>query len=196
MGYFYLIIAIIGEVIGTTYLKSTNNFSEFLPSTYVVLGYTTAFYFMMLAMKTIPVAITYSIWAAVGISAITILSALKYKEIPDLLAILGLGLIIVGVIILVFFSGELVWRDRDVQINEVIDSTPHSSLAPLFSKTISLLSLSVLIHFTLALIAIIYQLLMGYNEIEFSLYIKDFLYNLQTSSPKNLYIAYGESDGS
>jgi small multidrug resistance pump len=104
MGYFYLLIAIIGEVIGTTYLKSTNNFSEFLPSTYVVLGYGTAFYFMMLAMKTIPVAITYSIWAAVGISAITILGALKYKEIPDLLAILGLGLIIVGVIILVFFS--------------------------------------------------------------------------------------------
>ena len=104
MGYFYLLIAIIGEVIGTTYLKSTNNFSEFLPSTYVVLGYGTAFYFMMLAMKTIPVAITYSIWSAVGISAITILGALKYKEIPDLLAILGLGLIIVGVIILVFFS--------------------------------------------------------------------------------------------
>ena len=104
MGYFYLLIAIIGEVIGTTYLKSTNNFSEFLPSTYVVLGYGTAFYFMMLAMKTIPVAITYSIWSAVGISAITILGALKYKEIPDLLAILGLGLIIVGVIVLVFFS--------------------------------------------------------------------------------------------
>ena len=59
---------------------------------------------MMLAMKTIPVAITYSIWAAIGISAITILGALKYKEVPDLLAILGLGLIIVGVIILVFFS--------------------------------------------------------------------------------------------
>jgi ABC-2 type transport system permease protein len=40
------------------------------------------------------------------------------------------------IIILVFFSGELVWRDRDVQINEVIDSTPHSSLVPLFSKAL------------------------------------------------------------
>ena len=104
MGYFYLLIAIIGEVVGTTYLKSTNNFSELIPSTYVVFGYATAFYFMMLAMKTIPIAITYSIWAAVGISAITILGALKYKEIPDLMALLGLGLIIVGVIILVFYS--------------------------------------------------------------------------------------------
>ena len=59
---------------------------------------------MMLAMKTIPIAITYSIWAGIGISAITILGALKYKEIPDMLAILGLLLIILGVIILVFFS--------------------------------------------------------------------------------------------
>ncbi len=104
MGYFYLFIAIIGEVIATTYLKSTNNFTEFLPSTYVVIGYGTAFYFMMLAMKTIPIAITYSIWAGIGISAITILGALKYKEMPDMLAILGLFLIILGVIILVFFS--------------------------------------------------------------------------------------------
>ena len=104
MGYFYLFIAIVGEVIATTYLKSTNNFTEFLPTTYVVIGYGTAFYFMMLAMKTIPIAITYSIWAAIGISAITILGALKYKEIPDILAILGLFLIILGVIILVFFS--------------------------------------------------------------------------------------------
>ena len=58
MGYFYLLIAIIGEVVATTYLKSTNNFSELIPSTYVVIGYGTAFYFMMLAMKTIPIAIT------------------------------------------------------------------------------------------------------------------------------------------
>ena len=104
MGYFYLFIAIVGEVIATTYLKSTNNFTEFLPTTYVVIGYGTAFYFMMLAMKTIPIAITYSIWAGIGISAITILGALKYKEIPDMLAILGLFLIVLGVIILVFFS--------------------------------------------------------------------------------------------
>ena len=104
MGYFYLFIAIVGEVIATTYLKSTNNFTEFLPTTCVIIGYGIAFYFMMLAMKTIPVAITYSIWAGIGISAITILGAFKYKEIPDMLAILGLFLIIIGVIILVFYS--------------------------------------------------------------------------------------------
>ena len=104
LGFFYLFIAIIGEVVATTYLKSTNNFSELIPSLFVVLGYGTAFYFMMLAMKTIPIAITYSIWSAAGISAITIIGALKYREIPDFLAILGIGLIIAGVILLVFYS--------------------------------------------------------------------------------------------
>jgi small multidrug resistance pump len=104
LGYLYLLIAIIGEVVATTYLKSTNNFTEVMPTTYVVTGYGIAFYFMMLAMKTLPIAITYSIWAGVGISAITILGALKYKEVPDLMALIGIGLIIIGVIILVFYS--------------------------------------------------------------------------------------------
>jgi small multidrug resistance pump len=104
LGYLYLLIAIIGEVIATTYLKSTNNFTEVMPTTYVVTGYGVAFYFMMLAMKTLPVAITYSIWSGVGISAITILGTLKYKEVPDLMALIGIGLIIIGVIILVFYS--------------------------------------------------------------------------------------------
>jgi|TARA_B110000914_G_scaffold204814_1_gene199507 small multidrug resistance pump len=104
MGYIYLLIAITGEVIGTTYLKSSNNFSALIPSTCVVIGYGAAFYFMMLAMKTIPIAITYSIWAGVGIAAITLIGALKYKEVPDLMALIGLFLIILGVIILVFYS--------------------------------------------------------------------------------------------
>ncbi len=81
-------------------------------------------------------------------------------------------------IILVFFSGELVWRDRDVQVNEVIDSTPHSTLIPLFSKTLSLFSLSIVIHLVLVFLAIIYQLIMGFTQIEFSLYVKDYIYNM------------------
>ena len=81
-------------------------------------------------------------------------------------------------IILVFFSGELVWRDRDVNVNEVIDSTPHSTLIPLFAKTLSLFSLSIVIHFILVIIAIIYQLINGYSNIELSLYFKDYLYNM------------------
>ena len=104
MGYFYLIIAIVGEVIGTISVKNSDGFSHPIHTMLVVVGYGIAFYFMMLSMKTIPVAISYSIWAGVGITAIAIISAIQFREIPDLYAILGLAFIIVGIVILISLS--------------------------------------------------------------------------------------------
>ena len=104
MGYFYLIIAIVGEVVGTLSLKSSNGFTAILPSTLVLIGYGIAFYFMILSMKTIPVAITYSIWSGVGIAAVTLIASIKFGEKPDTFALIGLGFIIVGITILVSLS--------------------------------------------------------------------------------------------
>ena len=66
MGYFYLFIAICGEVIGTISLKNSESLTQPVHTALIVIGYIIAFYFMMLSMKTIPVAISYSIWAGVG----------------------------------------------------------------------------------------------------------------------------------
>ena len=83
MGYFYLIIAIIGEVVGTLSLKSSNGFTAITPSILVIVGYGVAFYFMILSMKTIPVAITYSIWSGVGIAAVTFICLLYTSDAAD-----------------------------------------------------------------------------------------------------------------
>lgn len=80
-------------------------------------------------------------------------------------------------IILVFFSGELIWRDRDFRINEVIDATPHTTLISLFAKTASLFSLTLVLHLFFVSLAIVYQLLSGYFQIELSTYFWDFVYN-------------------
>ena len=104
MGYFYLIIAIVGEVIGTISVKNSDGFSHPIHTILVFVGYGIAFYFMMLSMKTIPVAITYSIWSGIGITAIAIISAIRFGEIPDFYAILGLFFIIVGIFVLVSLS--------------------------------------------------------------------------------------------
>ncbi|MGB0366819.1 MAG: ABC transporter permease/M1 family aminopeptidase [Flavobacteriaceae bacterium] len=80
-------------------------------------------------------------------------------------------------IILVFFSGELIWRDRDTNINEVIDATPHITLIPLFAKTLSLFCLTLLLHTFFVFITVTYQLIMGYFQIELSTYFWDFIYN-------------------
>jgi small multidrug resistance pump len=104
MKFFYLFTAIIFEVIATTALKQSNQFSKLLPSITVILMYAGAFYFLSLTLKTMHVGIAYAIWSGVGIVFISILGALLYKQIPDLPAIIGLSLIIIGVIVINVFS--------------------------------------------------------------------------------------------
>ena len=79
-------------------------------------------------------------------------------------------------IILVFFSGELIWRDRDEKINEVIDSTPHNSMISLLSKTISLFSLTIILHIFFVICAVLFQVIKGFSDIHLSVYFWDFIY--------------------
>ena len=81
------------------------------------------------------------------------------------------------VIILVFFSGELIWRDRDNKINEVVDATPHQSFISLSAKALSLVGITIILHVFFVFCGVIYQLLNGYTRIELDLYFLDFVYN-------------------
>ena len=77
-------------------------------------------------------------------------------------------------IIIVFFSGELIWRDRMQKINEVIDATPHNSINSLIAKHLSLLTLVGALYFFFILISIGYQLINGYTNLELGLYLSNF----------------------
>ncbi len=81
------------------------------------------------------------------------------------------------IIILVFFSGELVWRDREIKINEVIDATPHGSFLPLAAKATALIAATTVIYFFSILCGISYQLFNGFTRIELNVYLLDFLYS-------------------
>ena len=104
MAYIYLGIAIIAEVIATSALKASDEFTKVLPSVTVVVGYAAAFYFLTLVLRTIPVGIAYGIWAGLGIVLITIVGALVFKQIPDLPAVIGMALIVAGVVVVNVFS--------------------------------------------------------------------------------------------
>ena len=104
MIYLYLALAIIAEVIATSALKASQGFTQLIPSLLVVTGYMTAFYFLSLVIKVLPIGITYAIWSGVGIVLITIASAIIYKQIPDMAAIIGMTLIVSGVIVIHIFS--------------------------------------------------------------------------------------------
>lgn len=105
MAYLYLAIAIVAEVIGTSALKAAEGFTRLLPSVVVIAGYGTAFYFLSLALKAIPVGIAYAIWSGVGVALITLIGWIVFKQRLDVPALAGLALIVAGVVVIQFFSG-------------------------------------------------------------------------------------------
>ena len=50
-GWLFLVIAIVGEVIATSALKSSEGFTKLAPSAVVIIGYGIAFYFLSLVLK-------------------------------------------------------------------------------------------------------------------------------------------------
>ncbi|WP_321841239.1 DMT family transporter [Paraburkholderia bannensis] len=99
-----LAIAIVAEVIATSALRASNGFSRLVPSAIVVVGYGVSFYCLSLTLKTLPVGIVYAVWSGVGIVLITLVAMALYKQVPDLPATIGLGLIVAGVLVLNLFS--------------------------------------------------------------------------------------------
>lgn len=103
-GYFYLVIAIAAEVLATTSMKAIEGFNKPLPLLLVVGGYGIAFWMLTLVVRTIPVGIAYAIWAGLGIVLVSIAAAFIYQQKPDLPAMLGMGLIVSGVVVIQLFS--------------------------------------------------------------------------------------------
>ena len=104
MSYFYLTIAIIAEAAATSALKASEEFTRLVPSMIVVIGYGIAFYFLTLVLRVIPVGITYAIWSGLGIVLVTVVGIFLYKQTPDLPAMIGMGLIVAGVVVINVFS--------------------------------------------------------------------------------------------
>lgn len=104
MGYLYLGLAIIFEVIGSSFLKASEGFSKLIPSVVVIVTYVIAFYCLSLSIKTIPLSIAYAIWAGVGIILTVLVSVFIFKQAIDIPAIIGIAFIITGVLIINYFS--------------------------------------------------------------------------------------------
>jgi small multidrug resistance pump len=107
MQWIFLAVAIVSEVIGTSALKASEGFSRLWPSAIVVVGYASAFYFLSLTLKTIPVGVAYAIWSGAGVALIALIAWVLYGQALDLPAIIGLLLIVAGVVVLNLFSNTV-----------------------------------------------------------------------------------------
>ena len=101
-------VAIVSEVIATSALKASEGFSHFRSSLLVVIGYGIAFYCLALTLKVIPMGVVYAIWSGIGIVLITLVGWFLFNQKLDLPALLGIGLIAAGVVVMNVFSKTLV----------------------------------------------------------------------------------------
>jgi small multidrug resistance pump len=104
MKYLFLTLAIIFEVVGSSFIKASDGFTKWFPATIVAVAYLICFYFLSLALKTIPLGIAYAIWGGMGIVLTAIISVLVFKQKLDIPAIIGIVLIVAGVVVMNFFS--------------------------------------------------------------------------------------------
>lgn len=100
-------IAIVAEVIGTSFLKASDGFTRLWPSAVVVFSYCIAFYFLALTLKTMPVGIAYAVWAGAGIALIALIGWVVFGQALDLPAAIGISLIVAGIVVLQLFSGSV-----------------------------------------------------------------------------------------
>ena len=100
----FLGLAIFSEVLATSFLKSSEGFTKLWPSVIVFAGYMLAFYFLSLTLETIPIGVAYAILSGVGVASITLVSVIAFDQKIDFSAVVGIGLIIIGVIVLRVFS--------------------------------------------------------------------------------------------
>lgn len=107
MVWFYLLFAILGEVVGTAALKASDGFTRMGFGALSFAGYAVAFYLLSIVLKTVPLGVAYAIWSGVGVAAVTVIGVVGFGQRLDLAGYLGIGLIVTGVIVLNAFSRSI-----------------------------------------------------------------------------------------
>ncbi|AOB32342.1 multidrug transporter [Bordetella sp. H567] len=107
MKWIYLLTAIVAEIIGTSALNASDAFSRLWPSVITVVSYAIAFYLLALTLREMPMGVAYAIWSGVGIALITLVGFLVFDQRLDAAALIGIGLIVTGVLVMNVFSSAV-----------------------------------------------------------------------------------------
>lgn len=80
------------------------------------------------------------------------------------------------IIVITYYTAEVVWRERTVGMGDIVDSMPVPNVTFWLSKLLAVMLVIVSLHFLGLIVAIIKQLLSGYENIEFGQYLISLLY--------------------
>ena len=102
--YLFLLAAIVLEVVATTALARSASFTRLVPSPIAIFGYAGAFWLLSVPLRVMPTGVVYALWSGLGIVLITAVAWVWQRQILDTAALLGLGLIMAGVLVIHLFS--------------------------------------------------------------------------------------------
>jgi small multidrug resistance pump len=105
--YACLLLAIALEVVGTSALQQSRQFTLLAPTALMLGCYAASFYLLSHALKVLPVGIAYAIWSGLGIVLISLVGYIRLGQRLDGPAILGIGLILAGVLLIQLCSRSL-----------------------------------------------------------------------------------------
>lgn len=104
--YVYLLLAVVAETIGTSALQASQQFTRFWPSALVIVAYALSFYMLSMTLRSMPVGLMYALWSGLGILLIALIGWLVFGQRLDPAAMLGMGLIIAGIVVIHLFSNS------------------------------------------------------------------------------------------
>ena len=104
LGYLWLAIAIVSEVIGTSALKASQEFTRLVPSLISMVAFLCALFCLSLTLRSVPVGVAYAIWSGIGIVLISAIALVLFGQKLDAPALIGMALIIAGVLVINLFS--------------------------------------------------------------------------------------------
>lgn len=102
----WLSIAIVLEVIGTTALQQSSQFTRLIPTVIMALCYGLSFYALSIVVQKVPVGVMYAIWSGAGVALITLIGVIFLKQHLDIAAVLGITMITAGVVVINLFSNS------------------------------------------------------------------------------------------
>lgn len=104
VAYAALVLAIVSEVAGTTLLQMSQQFTRLVPTLAMAAFYAVAFYFLTHALKAMPLGVVYAVWSGVGVVLTAVVGAILFKQTLDAAALVGIGMIVGGIVVMQAFS--------------------------------------------------------------------------------------------
>lgn len=148
--------------------SSSISFSQFLSLTRIQFSETVKNVFFVVLMLA---GGLFAIFTANGVN--NPFGTRTYPVTAQMLQLASVGFFVFALAIITFYAGELVWRERDAGLNQIVDALPVQRWVLFASKLLALMLVQVLVLFVTMASGLIVQIYHGYYRFQFGLYFTD-----------------------